>query len=260
MNRSKYFLALVIAAFMGIFMIAGVNAQEEKSNEKYLLDNVDIQLSADVAVYSKYIWRGFTLDNDPVLQSGAYIDGYGFSASIWGSFDIDPKDDLNSDEVDYSIGYSYDLKEKLNIPASVSGGYIYYDFPSVDLNSQEFYVGLAIETLLSPTITWYHDFEDEVNGGGKGDYVVAELSHSIPISGLPIILDLNGHVGYNHELFILGDGGDVGLGTGLVFNLSKNCTFNPNIAYSIPFGDLERSDDGNQDRRFYGGAALALSF
>ncbi|MDP8297147.1 MAG: TorF family putative porin [Candidatus Orphnella occulta] len=258
MNRNKCFLTLLITSFMSMLLVAGVNAEEV--DDKYLLDDVDVEFSADVAVYSKYIWRGFVLDNDPVMQSGAYVDGYGFNASIWGSFDIDSKDDLNSDEVDYSVGYSYDLKEKLNVPVSVSGGYIYYDFPSAKLNSQEFYIGLGADILLSPAVTWYHDFEDEVNGGGHGDYVVAELSHSIPISDLPITLDLNGHVGYNHKLFILGDGGDVGLGTGMVFQLSKNCTLNPNIAYSIPFGDLKKSDDGNQDKKFYGGAALALSF
>jgi hypothetical protein len=250
----------ILSVFLVVsILIIGIRATAIYAEEGILKD-LPIEVSTDVAVYSKYIWRGFKLDDDPVLQSGAYIDGYGFSASVWGSFDINPKDDLDSDEVDYSVGYTYDLYKVLKIPVSILGGYTYYDFPSVSLNSQEFYIGLAVDTILSPAVTWYHDFEDEAKGGGKGDYVVAELSHSVPVSDLPITLDLSGHAGYNHELFILGDGGDVGLGAGLTFTLSDNCVLNPNIGYSIPFGDLEKSEDGNQDEEFYGGASLAFTF
>lgn len=234
--------------------------ETEDKEDKALLKDTEIELSADVGVYSKYIWRGFKLDDDPVMQSGAYLDGYGFNASIWGSFDIDPKDDLNSDEVDYSVGYTYNLNEALKVPLSVSGGYTYYDFPSTSLHSQEFYVGLGVDMILSPAVTWFHDFENEDEGGGKGDYVLAELSHSMPITDMPVTLDLGGHVGYNHELFIRGDGGDIGLDAGLTLTLSKNCTLSPNIGYSIPFGDMEKSDDGNQDNEFYGGASLGFLF
>lgn len=232
----------------------------DDKGDKALLKEAEIELSADVGVYSKYIWRGFKLDDDPVMQSGVYLDGYGFNASIWGSFDIDPKDDLDSDEVDYSLGYTYGLDKALNVPVAVSGGYTYYDFPSVSLHSQEFYIGLAADVILSPAVTWYHDFEDEDKGGGKGDYVIGEWSYSIPVGDMPVTLDVGGHVAYNHELFIKGDGGDVGLGAGLTLALAKNSTLNPSIGYSIPFGDMEKADDGNQDDEFYGGASLAFTF
>jgi len=255
--------AIVIT--LGTILVAGllspgIFAEEDDETGKPILSETEIEISADTAVYSQYIWRGFKLDGDPVSQTGVYASGYGFDASVWGSFDIDSEDLLDSDEIDYSVGYTLGLEDYIKIPMSISGGYIYYDFPETNLNSQEVYVGASFDVLLSPAITWYHDFEDEEKGGGDGNYIVAEISHSFPVGGYPISLDLGAHAGYNNELFIMGDGGDVGVNAGLTFTLSKNCTLTPNAGYSIPFGDLEDDSDGNQDEEFYGGAVLAYSF
>ena len=221
---------ILIAIFLAATPVA-LPAEEENENipKKALLEGNEIEVSADIAVNSKYIWRGFKLDDDPVMQPGVYLGGYGFEASIWGSFDIDNNDALDSDEVDYAVSYTLGLERYLNIPMSVSGGYTYYDFVGARLHSQEFFIGTSFDILLSPSFTWYHDFEDEDKGGGKGDYIVGELSHSYPIGGYPVSLDLSGHVGYNHRLFIKGNGGDVGLGAGLTFNLSRNCLLSPSI-------------------------------
>lgn len=260
-KKVNYKVALLFLVSCVTFASIGLSSPAIAEDDvKSLLDDTPIEVSADTAIYSKYIWRGFKLDDDPVTQTGAYISGYGFEAGVWSSFDINPNDALASDEVDYFLGYTYDLNEVLKVPLSISGGYTYYDFPATDLNSQESYLGISLDTILSPAITWYHDFEDEDKGGGKGDYVVAEISHSIEVPNMPVTLDLSGHVGFNHELFIVGDGGDAGFGAGLTFQLSKNSTLSPNVCYSIPFGDLEDESDGNQDNEFYGGAILAFSF
>lgn len=251
---TRILVTLLAGCMLAVFIpYADVDAEEG------ILKDTPIEVSTDIAVYSKYIWRGFALDDDPVMQSGVYISGYGIEASVWGSFDIDSDDALDGDEVDYSVGYTYTF-DKIEIPLSLSAGYTYYDFPPADTNSQEFYLGAGLDVLLSPTFTWYHDFEEEKDGGGKGDYFVAELGHSIPLGEFPVTLDLNGHVAYNHELFIVGDGGDIGLGAGLTLQLAKNASLTPNIGYSIPFGDLEDANDGNQDDEFFGGAIFEFSF
>jgi hypothetical protein len=219
----------------------------------------DLEFSTDLSLYSKYIWRGFKLDNDPVFQSGLYISGYGFNFSIWGSADFKSDDSLNSDEMDYSLSYIYNLEDIFNMPIYISAGYTYYDFPPGDTNSQELFLGLNLDNLFSPSLTWYHDFEDESQGGGKGDYIVVEISRSIEIDNSPITVDLSGHAGYNSELFINGSGGDIGCEIGLIFNLSDNCSISPSVGYSIPFGDLSDSNDGNQDNEFYSGIVLSIN-
>ena len=242
-------LALVI----GFTVVVGAEETAEP-----LLYGTEMEISSDIAVYSKYIWRGFKLDGDPVMQPGIYLSGYGVDLSIWGSTDIDSDDSITtSEEVDYSVGYSHTFNDA---PLILSGGFTYYDFPASDGASREFYVGCSLNTMLSPCLTWYHDFGEEDSGGGDGDYVVLELGHSIPVGEYPVTFDLSGHVGYNDKLFINGDGGDIGLGVGLTIQLTEICFLSPSINYSSPFGDLEDSGDGNQDDEFYGGATVAFSF
>ena len=257
-----YLVFLVISLW---FLVSAVPddlsaGEDDVDAQKGILESSNIEVSSEIGVYSKYIWRGFELDSDPVVQPAVYLSAYGFEASVWGNFDFDADDALNSDEVDYTIGYTYDLRPHIDLPVSVSGGLTYYDFPAADGASREFYVGLGFDTLLEPSFTWYHDFGDEDSGGGDGDYIIGELSYSHPFKNTPVSLDLSGHVGYNNELFIRGQGGDVGLTAGLTVTLYKNCTLTPNINYSIPFGDLKDADDGDQDNQFYGGVVLAYSF
>ncbi|MFC1806824.1 TorF family putative porin [Candidatus Omnitrophota bacterium] len=261
-NQKKLVRGLLVLALVCCITIVnrGILMASDEDTEPLLTDT-PIEVTSDIAVYDKYMWRGFKLDDDPVIQPGIYLSGWGFEASVWSSFDFDADDDLNSDEVDYVVGYSHDLNEYLKVPLTVSGGFAYYDFPAADLASREFYVGAALDVILSPSVTWYHDFGEEDSGGGDGDYVVGELSYSYAIPETPASLDLSAHVGYNNELFIVGDGGgDVGLGAALTIALSEKCTIAPTVGYSIPFGDLEDANDGNQDDEVYFGGVLAYSF
>ena len=53
--------------------------------------NIDLEVgvSADVAVYDKYIWRGFRLDGDKSIQPGlTFSVGPYFEGGYWGSWDI----------------------------------------------------------------------------------------------------------------------------------------------------------------------------
>ncbi len=247
----KWKKLLTVILVIGILTGAGASVI---SIEAGLLDDSDVEVSADLAINSNYMWRGFKLDDDPVIQPGIYVSACGFTASIWGSFDIDADDSLNSDEMDYCIDYTYSFDT-----VSLSIGHTYYDFPAGDCASKEFYLGAGLDVFLSPALTWYHDYADEDSGGGDGDYVVLDLSHSLPLGESSVTCDLAGHIGYNNELFIAGNGGDIGLSAGLTFPLTDKCSFSPNVNYSIPFGDLEDSDDGNQDDEFYAGVILTFS-
>lgn len=248
-RRAKVFILFMLVFSVLLFRVSSVCA------EGGVLEDLPIEVSADVSIYSKYIWRGFKLDDDPVMQPGVYISSRGFTASVWGSFDIDSDDDLNSDEMDYSIDYTHNFDN-----FSLSVGHTYYDFPAADATSKEFYLGVGLNTLLLPTFTWFHDYADEDSGGGDGDYAVLGISHSFELTDNPITLDLSSHVAYNRGLFINGEGGDVGLGVGLTIPLTDKISVSPNVNYSIPFGSLEDGDDGNQDGEFYGGATLAFGF
>ena len=228
--------------------------------------NIDIGITATTDIYSKYIWRGMKLDNDFVLQPGVAISGYGFDFSVWGSFDLEGSDHRSSDEVDTSISYTYDL-ENLNLfgkdldTFSISVGHVYYDFPGAGGFSKESMLGFAYDTFLAPSFTWYHDYSRESQGGGDGDYLVLDLSHSLDvIPSYGVSLDLSGHVGYNRKLFINGEGGNGGLSAGFTIPLTKMLAMAPNVNYSMPFGGVKDSEDGNQKNEFYWGVGFSAEF
>jgi len=212
-----------------------------------------VVIGMDHAVQSRYQWRGFTLDDSPVLQQGVRAGISGFTAGIWGSFGVGtgPAD---ADEVDYTLDYTRSLG-----PVNLSLGYIVYDFPSADLYTREFYAGLSAVHFLSPRLTWYHDHGDEEKGGGTGDYLEGALEVLTPLGTGPVTWSVRAVAGYNRHLFIEGEGLDVTLGTGFTWAVTEKVTINPGVAVTLPFGDLEDPADGGQTRETVVGIKLAFA-
>ena len=260
---------VTLALVMAMFFAAEVTgpAQAKTLLGDYLKEkDIEVELSGSMDFYSRYIWRGIRLDNDYVLQPGFNVSAYGFDVGVWGSFDIDNDDGAASDEFDTTISYSHDF-EGLTIgeteleTISVSAGHIYYDFPGGNVFSKEVFLGVGYDTLLAPTLTWYHDYSRESQGGGDGEYVVLDLSHSFDLNEeYGITLDLGTHVGYNHKLFINGEGGDWAISAGVTVPLTENLSMSPGINYSVPFGGLEDANDGNYEDEFFWGVGLAYNF
>ncbi len=246
-------LLVLVVSFMflsGLF-VSNVSA------EAALLSDLNLEASASFDFYNRYVWRGFTLDTDPVVQPGFSLSGYGVTLSLWSSWDADNNDTSNSDEIDFVVDYTKEFDA-----FSVSLGHTYYNFPGSNLYSREFYLGVAMSDFpLSPSLTYYRDYGDEDNGGGDGDYVVLSLSHGFSlVEEYGVTLDLGVSAGYNHELFINGEGGDFLSSIGVTVPLTENLTMSPSINYAVPFSDLSDSNDGNQDDRFYAGVSLGYSF
>ncbi len=250
-----------VACVCVIACIAGMHPLHAQGEGLFGSSDIPFTVSAETAVYTDYVWRGFLLDDDPVIQPSASLGLYGVTVSFWSSFDIVEDDGVDGDEVDVAVDYTYEHDH-----FTLSVGNTWYTFPPADADSQEVYLGGSInvpireDLTLSPSLTWYYDYGDIGDGGGKGHYIVAGLGHSIPLADSGLSVDLSGHVGYNHELFIEGDGGDCGIGAGLTIPLYAGCTFSPGVYYSLPFGDLEDSDDGNQDDELYAGAAFTFTY
>jgi len=223
----------------------------------------DFTFSADYAFYTQYVSKGFTWDKDPVLQAGFYLGYKGLTLTVWNSQDIRNHKGNNSDEVDYVVEYAYAIdKLKLSI------GHAYFDYPGsnrlatgdnsysyTNSFSKELSLGVAYDILLSPSLSWKHDYSNENSGGAKGDYIAIALAQSFPVTKA-ISVDLSGHVGYNDGYFISGTGGDAALTAGLSIPLTGKLTFKPNVNYALPYGD--QADE--QDSRVYAGVVMGYSF
>lgn len=253
---------LTFAAAVMVSASMATSAKAANLQEHLAESGIDLGVSASMDVYSKYIWRGFNLDDDVVLQPAVAITLGGFEVGFWGSWGLD--DGSTSDEVDGWIGYNFDLGVLSEDFAGigVSLGHTWYDFPELDAYTKETYLTVSFdEVAFAPYITWFHDYEDEDQGGADGNYLMIGAGHSIDlVEDGSHTLDLGVEVGFNDEAFIAGDGGYVLFTLGSTTPVTENLSITPTIGYSIPFGDLEDSSDGNQDDEFYGGLAIAMDF
>jgi hypothetical protein len=260
----KQYLALLVMAGSIISLVNAFAAGDG------VLSDLGITVSGDMSYYSEYVWRGFLLDGDPVIQPGVYVAGPALpwgklTAKFWTSQDLDNRDSRSSAEYDYILDYTYNFGD-----GAFSAGHTYYNFPqstpadgAPNAFSREFYAGVTLSTvLLTPSLFVYRDYGDQNDGGGLGNYIVANLAYSKPVEvkGYKCSLDLSGHYGYNHHLFIRGNGSDIGLGTGFTVPLTKSMTVTPSVNYSVPMGDLKKKDDGAQETRIFTGVTLKYSF
>ena len=239
----KTILSLTITALLAMTNVM-VSADEK----------LQFKSAASFDVNSDYVWRGFLLDDDPVMQMGISVRKFGLTATLWGSIDMENKDNRTSEEIDYILDFTHKLTDKL----SISLGHTYYDYPLTSLYSREFYAGISLDYFLSPKLYWYRDYGKEITGGGKGDYISLDLSKTVPISGTNWTIGLTGHAGYNDKLFIKGSGGNACIIVGLSIPINEKTTVSPSIVYSLPFGDVKASSDGNQNDRVFGGVNFSF--
>jgi len=143
----------------------------------------------------------------------------------------------------------------------MSLGHIYYAFTETSTFAKEYYGSIGVNTLFTPTFTFYKDYSRESQGGGDGYYMALDASQSVTlIPEYKIALFLAAHAGYNRNDFIVGKGGDL-LGTaGLTIPMTSNLTMTPKVSYAVPLGDIEDPALGNQREQIYGGVSMGYTF
>ena len=120
-----------------------------------------------VSGLTAYIWRGYeNTRNSIVIQPSLTVGYKGFSANIWGNLDTQPYSQTNVTnsstwtETDYTLSYT----KTIGI-VNAGVGYIYYGLGAANagavkpLDSQEVYVTVGLNTLLSPTLTVYKEID-----------------------------------------------------------------------------------------------------
>jgi hypothetical protein len=120
-----------------------------------------------VSGLTAYIWRGYeNTRNSIVIQPSLTVGYKGFSANIWGNLDTQPYSQTNVTnsstwtETDYTLSYT----KTIGI-VNAGVGYIYYGLGAANagaakpFDSQEVYVTVGLNTLLSPTLTAYKEID-----------------------------------------------------------------------------------------------------
>jgi hypothetical protein len=233
-----------------------------------------IELEASVDFFSKYIWRGQNIDDDPVFQPSISAAFSNFTASIWGNLELTNINDKSGDfsELDYSLDYSDALPVIEGLGYSV--GVIYYDFPGSTASgtrtpdTTEIYWGLNLDIPLSPSVTVYHDVDE-----AEGSYVSLSAGHSIEKiiklgPDVPVGMEINASLGwgsgsYNKYYW----GTDQSKLNDLAFSISfpieiAGWAVTPSLSYITLLSDDIRDTDayGTDSDFFIAGVSLSKRF
>ncbi len=147
----------------------------------------------------KYVWRGQNVTDDPVLQPSTSIGLGNLTLGVWGNMETTSVNGEKNalTEVDYTIDYSASVPGTEELGYSV--GLINYDFPTGTAQTYELYLGLSLDTLLSPSFTYYYDYDDV-----KSSYVSVGIGHSMADilgEGSGVSADLSASLGWGAKKY-----------------------------------------------------------
>lgn len=127
-------------------------------------------VTAEMDVFSAYIWRGFNLCNHVVWQpSVTYADG-AWAMNVWSN--LDGGDGGRCTELDYTLSHDFQLGS-----TEVTASYLYYTFLTLDegARSQEVLLEASWPTPTPVNLCVSYDYDE-------GDGLYAELGVELPIS------------------------------------------------------------------------------
>lgn len=224
-------------------------------------DEPELSFAFDLAFNSKYVWRGQTLTDDPVMQPSFTVAYGNLSLNLWGNVDLGDVNgnDGNLNELDVTL----DWTQEICGPLSMSFGVIYYDFPNTNFNDTwELYIGASLDYFLSPSTTVYFDI-DEVDGV----YWTFDFGHSFDVPEIPDLpewmslstLDIAFGIAwadheYNVGYFGVNSSGwnDFHASVSLPIAIGDCVTVTPTVAYTSMIDETVRNNTADADVIWYG--------
>jgi len=287
--RNKAFLFTLIAVF--IMTVSGVfsaMAEEDKPTGEL-----------SVSGLTKYIWRGYENTRHSIVVQPSMTVGYkGFSANLWGNLDTEPYSTTGGSnsstwtETDFTLSYT----KAIGI-VNAGLGYIYYNLGAPNagavkpLDSQEIFVTLGLNKLLSPTLTvykeidhyhqWYivlgisHAFEFNktvsLKLGASASYLLSDYADAARYNVQP---SYGGYPKFNKNYQATNDKfsnfHDGVLTASLPISVAKYVTVSPMVSYVFPLSSDAENEmkargkktdlAGNDSSHLYGGLTITLSF
>jgi hypothetical protein len=147
--------------------------------------SAEIKVSGDVYAgpYSKYLFRGHDLSgNQWVVQGGADLTYKDVTLSYWSNyqthaFEYGNRSDVT--ETDITLNYAFSPSKLL----SMNVGNTYYTFDGLR-DTNELYLKTALNTLLTPTLAIYFDWDEAQSDtyDGTGLFFTLSVGHSFELA------------------------------------------------------------------------------
>ncbi len=162
--------AVVLTSVVWLLPLCSVQAEQQEIETADSVDPteeggpVSFDLSSDFL--TDYIFRGQNLFDGTSIQpsgTGAFSLGEAgsLSANIWAHLSAEGGSRSKEEkftEIDYTLGYEVSLGM-----IGLGVGHIWYTFPDggdAIANTEEFYASIAVDTVLSPSLTVYKDYDE----------------------------------------------------------------------------------------------------
>ncbi len=273
---------IAVALFLGI----AANAYAVLDTDKDWLPEKEgwmPDVSLSTAFMTKYIWRGWNLGDEPVMQLDGSVSKWGLTFDWWANYTLNSdkeKDNgryLEFTEIDYTVDYTFnvgEMSEKMDFdipdllkPLTPSVGYIYYTFPNVDwddkfFDTHEVYFGVSYDIMLQPFFTWYWDVgrgKGNPDGGGDGSYFLFGISHTFEFDRSGISATAAMTTGYNDEQWTDKSGwADMVFSAEVSVPFLNHFTVTPSVAYSLIL-DHDTYNDASESE-FYGGITISFDY
>jgi uncharacterized protein (TIGR02001 family) len=247
MNK-KLIKAAVIGALFSVAPMSFAADEVEDIKASSMLD--EFSFSANVGLYSDYVFRGYTqTQNEPAIQGGFDVEhSSGLYVGTWAS-NVDWTTaggymDKNSIEIDVYGGWATEL------PLGGIGfdvGVLQFLYPgsdatgAVETDATEIYVGLSKDFLkgkFSVSLTNYVVVSDDAWGFSNMDgETYTDLSAEVPIGSTQITL--SAHVGYQ----TFGDQGDGADYDYTDWKVNADYAFNDNFSAGAFYTDTDQKED-----------------
>jgi uncharacterized protein (TIGR02001 family) len=239
---------------VGLLAVVGIcmsGSMVSFSEAKGYLEDLGITASGTLDYASKYMWRGYTIDQDPVVQPGFSLAAKGFTVSYWSNMAIANRDASTlSNEVDMTVSYTLPLG-----PVALTLGHVSYNYTGILSDTKEVFAGLALNNLpVAVAVSAYSDYDAIV-----GNYVSLDLSKDLPVTS-DITATIAGHYGQYFSYGTIDNGSDYALSMKCGVPLTSVVSLTPSITYAAPAGDLADEAIGNQKSGLWGGFSLGYSF
>ena len=219
---------------------------------------VEVSGDAYVGVYSQYLWRGFDLSGSmPVAQGGVDVSAGNFTVSYWTNLQL--RNDLGegfdageATETDIIIDYSRDINDLV----SISVGNCFYQLEGME-DTNEAYLALSLNTLLSPSLSVYYDWDKAEEAGL---FYTLAVGHELAINDA-VALSLGALVGYNQSSdYSVGDYDDFHnyeLSAAVDYALNEQVSVNASFIFSEGISDDARDAI---DAEMVSGVAVTYAF
>ena len=219
---------------------------------------VEVSGDAYVGFFDKYLWRGYDLSgSEGVVQGGVDLSAKGFTLSYWTNYQASDDKEAGfkrgeATETDITLDYTGEVNDIL----SVSVGNIFYHLDGLD-DTNELYLGVALNLPLSPSFTVYYDY-DEAESDGL--FFNASIGHSIALSK-KLGLNLGAGVTYNQASdYAVGayrDWHNYELSASVDYALTDLLSISPTFLVSSPISNEAKKAI---DTETVGGIALTMNF